>query len=61
MILTAGEGMHVNDGVQSLGCTHVDYSVDKPEAFLSDDGRVIIPDEMAVVDRDADTVQTKGG
>jgi hypothetical protein len=60
LVLTAGERVHVDDGVQPLCGTGLDDAVDELEPLRSDDGGVAVIHEVAVVDGDADAVQAEG-
>lgn len=59
LVLTAGESVHVDDGVETLGSACVDDTVDKGKALGPNHGRVEVVDEVAVVDGDANTVEAE--
>jgi len=56
LVLAAGEGVHVDDGVEALGGAGAHDAVEQSEAVGLDDGGAERVDEVAVVDGDADAV-----
>lgn len=61
LVLTSRKGVHIEDGVESLGGACVHNPVDKLETLLLDDGWIEIVHEMAVVNGDSNAVETQRG
>ena len=58
-VLTAGSGVHVENGIYPMLCACRDDAVEVAEPLGLQHARVKIVLEMAVADRDADTVQAE--
>jgi hypothetical protein len=61
LVLSSGECMHVEDGVQPFGGASLHDAVDEAEALGPDNRRVAVVHEVPVVYRDADAVESQRG
>nr|WP_234314546.1 hypothetical protein [Streptomyces sp. NRRL F-5135] len=61
VVLGAGQGVQVDDGVDAVPCAQIDHSVELCEALLADLERAGVVLEVAVVDRQAQAVDVLGG
>ena len=59
-ILAARRGVHVEDGVNALSGTGLDYPIQLNETFLFQDPWVHVIFEVAIVNCDTDAVQPQG-
>lgn len=59
-VLSAGDGVQIDDGVDALGCAEGDDAVEMGEGVGEEDAWVEGRFEVTIVDGDADTVEREG-